>query len=150
MKTIGKVLILITITVILVLSIAGCTGEQGVQGPVGPQGPTGPAGPTGSQGLQGEQGEQGLQGPSGPNMIVAMGLVNSSGIIVQGYNVSSVEWISSHYCRIQLTGINYSPMEYVTIISGLPSSTYYADMDGNLMVATSNLGAFSFIILALP
>jgi hypothetical protein len=153
MNKIGKVFVLITIAAILILSVAGCTGEQGVRGPAGPAGvagPQGPAGTAGPQGLQGEQGEQGLQGPAGPNMIVAMGSVSPSGTFVQAYNVSSVEWISSHNCRIQLTGIDYSPMEYVTIISGLPNSTFYADSDGNLMVTTPNLGAFAFVVLALP
>ena len=150
MKTLVKMFVLLSIVALLVVLVAGCNGEQGLAGPQGP------AGPQGEQGLQGEQGEQGLLGPigpqgqPGPNLIVAMGLVTSEGIVVQGYNVSSAEWISSRYCRIQLTGINYSPMEYVTIISGLPNSTFFAAANGDLMVATQNLGAFSFIILALP
>ena len=153
MKTIGKVLVLITITALLVSSVAGCTGEQGASGPAGIQGPAGPTGPegsVGSQGLQGEQGEQGLQGPAGPDMIVAMGSVSMSGSIAQAYNVSSAEWTSNIYCRIKLTGIDYSPMEYVAIISGLPNGTFFAAVNGDLVVTTPNKGAFSFVVLALP
>jgi hypothetical protein len=83
-------------------------------------------------------------------MIVAMGSVSPYGTITQAYNIDSAVWTSSSYCRIQLTGIDYSPMEYVTIISGLPNSTFWADSDGKLVVTTPNQGAFAFVVLALP
>jgi hypothetical protein len=82
-------------------------------------------------------------------MIVAMGSVSMSGTVAQAYNVDSAEWTSSSYCRIKLTGIDYSPKEYVAIVSGLPNGTFFAAVNGDLVVTTPNQGAFSFIVLAL-
>jgi hypothetical protein len=63
MKTLGKVLIILTIIALALVPLVGCTGPEG---PAGPQGPHGEQGPTGPQGPQGEQGSVGPQGPVGP------------------------------------------------------------------------------------
>jgi len=101
--------------------VAGTVGATGPQGPQGPKGDTGAAGPQGVQGIQGPKGDTGPQGPQGVpglNMVVAMGTVTPEGNIYSGYNVSSVTFnASSHYYNITLTGINYSFLNYVTLVS---------------------------------
>ena len=163
MKTIGKVLVLITIIVLLVSSIAGCTGEQGPQGVQGPPGPQGEQGLPGQQGEQGQAGVLGLQGPAGPNMIVAMGNVLSDETVSQAHNVSSAIWNSQiKIWEIQFTDIYYQSSDYVTIVSAHSSiygkvDSWYYEWEGKLRVVTYEESIewslpypFSFVVLALP
>jgi len=116
MKTLGKLILALTLITLMVMPIAGCQGENGLtgpagsQGPAGPQGPagssgsgsgsTGPQGPEGSQGdpgpqgepgTQGEQGERGLTGPKGTPGIPIPGPTRQ--IVVGEWNqvVSSIQ-----------------------------------------------------------
>ena len=122
--------------------LTGLQGEQGIQG---------------IQGVKGDQGAQGIQGPAGPSMIVAMGVINQSAQIVEGYNVASCEWKSNYY-DIALTGITYSADDYVT--SGTPIfslnghfATYSFDDQNHLVVimkdaeGATGQSSFSFMVL---
>lgn len=123
-------------------------------GAVGPQGPRGETGPAGAAGVQGPQG---IQGEPGPNMIVAMGNVLANGSVSCGYNVGSVSWdaANSRY-QITLTGVNYVPTDYVTVVT--PGGEFlgrYDGLSGRLLVYLYDLsgqaqGPFSFIVLKTP
>ena len=79
----------------------------------GPQGEKGDKGDTGAQGIQGPRG---IEGPAGPNMIVAMGTISNTGTILNGYNVDTCTWVSTHY-EITLTDISYSYNNLVTMVT---------------------------------
>ena len=111
-----------------------------------------------TKGDRGEAGVQGLQGDAGPNMIVAVGNIQSSGTIQQGYNVTSATWdaVQLRY-EITLTGINYASFNYVTLVtllsggSGRTAETNYAS--GQLVVyiydsvGNTVQGYFNFVVL---
>jgi hypothetical protein len=125
----------------------------------GPQGEQGTQGEKGDKGDQGIQGVQGVQGVPGPNMIVAMGVINQSAQIVEGYNVTSCEWTSSYYL-IGLTGITYDESHYVTAVTPIWSSNEHfpviTSVEGKLIVGlidttgTPGKGSFSFMVLEFP
>ena len=122
----------------------GDTGAQGVQG---------------IQGIQGVKGDTGDQGEPGPSMTVAMGVINQSAQIIEGYNVTSCEYTSGYY-RIALTGITYADSDHVTLVTPMFDSTKRfaanTSFEGNLMVflydATGTAGqcSFSFMVLECP
>ena len=66
MKTLIKVLAIITIVSTMIMLMIGCAGSTGATGPQGPQGPQGPAGVQGPAGAPGSAAGQGPAGPAGP------------------------------------------------------------------------------------
>jgi hypothetical protein len=124
---------------------AGDTGPQGMQGIQGATGATGATGDTGAT------------GPAGPNMIVAMGNIAANAAINQGYNVTSCFYDAeyrSYY--ISLTGITYSSVSYMTVVTPVYSSARYAIYwnNGGLLAVSlydsagnGAQGGFSFIVL---
>jgi hypothetical protein len=129
----------------------GDTGDQGPQGEPGIQGETGDTG---------DQGPQGIQGDPGPNMIVAMGVINSSGSVLQGYNVTGCTWNDTYdWYEITLTGISYFWTSWVTSITPAASVDCFAafgstsgkltvhifDSEGNPIQSV-----FSFMVLECP
>jgi hypothetical protein len=110
----------------------------------------------GETGGQGQQGIQGVQGEAGPNWIVAMGIVNYDGDLVQGYNVFSSAWVTDPYpCyKITITDRPYS-LDYVTIVSPYFNTVAYhvynMSADGALLVVMYDTDylkcGFSFMVL---
>jgi len=149
-----------TFTVNLTNGTAYATDNfTGPQGEKGDKGDTGAQGVQGTQGVQGIQGTQGIQGEPGPNMIVAMGLIDNDGTVIQGYNITSCEWDApgQHY-HIALTGITYHWDYYVTMVTAISSTGMHAsfgyDMQSFALVVaiydnTNNTtqGPFSFMVL---
>jgi len=98
----------------------------------------------------------------GPNIIVAMGLVSDNGSSVsvyRGYNVSSCVWNPTLTCyEVTLTGIEYSPIDYVAHIEpwDLNHGAYTTNLSGMLLVAVLDSGGnavrgtFSFTVVAFP
>jgi hypothetical protein len=93
-------------------------------------------------------------------MIIAMGLVNADGTLVQGYNITNCELDPmSLYYRITLTGISYHWDYYVTIVTPYAGSTHLHASFGHDMQSfdlvvsifdNSNQtaqGGFSFMVL---
>jgi len=124
---------LVLAVVAIVLAIAAVVlavvlpGAPGPVGPEGPQGPAGATGPTGPAGTAGPTGAAGPAGPAGPNMIVAMGVVTSTGSIREELNVDSVTWNSGpQRWEITLGDIDYGYLDYVTVVS---SYSGYANPD---------------------
>ncbi len=108
-------------------------------------------------GPQGPKGDTGPPGPPEPNMIVACGVVDQPGTLNQGYNVTSVTWDASNlWWEVQLTGIDYSLWDYVTVVSSFEGPAAHASADGKLLVMVYNFNGakikqgFSFIVLATP
>lgn len=158
-----RTLITLVVVLILMASFAGfsCTGPQGtqgVQGPQGEQGPVGPTGPQGEQGPAGPTGPQGEQGPPGPNMIVAMGTVYWTEDLSKAYNVTSVTWNPDfEQWEIELTDIEYSATDYVTIVTAMGAAFAKFYHRGDLLAVTlfnSNgtkiKQGFSFVVLDVP
>jgi hypothetical protein len=87
-------------------------------------------------------------------MLVAMGVVTSSGALYSGYNVDSVTWnAGSQMWEIQLTGIDYYFSSYVTVVSAF-SNEYAAQnsIGGKLQIRIYNSAGnlvkdgFSFVV----
>jgi hypothetical protein len=91
----------------------------GSQGPQGEKGDTGDAGP---------QGLQGIPGDSGPNMIIAMGVVDVTGSLTSGYNVTSSVWIDQDGplmdCYEITLNVAYTT-SYVTIVTPILNNLAY-------------------------
>ena len=120
-------------------------------------------GDTGSTGAAGADGIDGQDGAPGPNMIVAMGVVDQDGTLLEGYNVTSSTWDSSggRYL-VQLTGITFdysASRHYVVQITPwavhLPPTYFHGS--GSLEVSFYNTdthqntsAAFSFMVLECP
>jgi hypothetical protein len=91
-------------------------------------------------------------------MVVAMGVVSSTGSIGEELNVDSVTWNSGQeWWEITLDGINYVYSNYVTVVSGLfrTGVSGYADtgsVSGKLLVeifdadGTPIKEGFSFVV----
>ena len=105
MKTVGKVLVIFTITAILVLSVAGCSGEQGTAGL------TGPAGPQGEQGIQGEQGLTGPQGEPGPQATTG-----EISLTIPGYGIQAPGSLTIEV-SYGLLGIELPPCIYIGLVT---------------------------------
>jgi hypothetical protein len=118
------------------------------------KGDTGAAGAAGADGADGEDGEDGAPGP---NMIVAMGVINSNGGVLQEYNVAGCTWNDTYdWYEITLTGISYFWTDWVTSITPAASVDCFAgfgstsgkltvhifDSEGNPMQSV-----FSFMVL---
>lgn len=146
------------ITVLLLACMvlgAACTGAQDEQGPQGIQGEQG------IQGIQVIQGVKGDTGDPGPNMIVAMGNIAADGTIGQGYNVTNCTYMQTSYgwYVIELTAINYSNTDYMTLATAIgqePRMVSTDSSDGKLIVEIQEEGrdswscAFSFMVLECP
>jgi len=116
-------------------------------------------GDTGSTGAPGTAGADGQHGAPGPNMIVAMGLIDNDGTVIQGYNITSCEWDApGQNYHIALTGISYHWDYYVTMVTAISSTGMHAsfgyDMQSFALVVTiydntNNMtqGPFSFMVL---
>jgi hypothetical protein len=106
----------------------------------------------------------GAQGEPGPSMIVAMGHIDGEGNIVQGYNVTSATCTGTNgWWVIALTGINYSDVNYVTLVTPViidvnqyPAFASTMGSDGNLIVRIQNQAGgsakapFCFTVLEIP
>ena len=92
-------------------------------------------------------------------MIVAMGLIDNDGTVIQGYNITSCEWDApGQNYHIALTGISYHWDYYVTMVTAISSTGMHAsfgyDMQSFALVVaiydnTNNTtqGPFSFMVL---
>jgi len=169
MKSINKLVILITVILMLLVPVISCTGPQGVQGVHGPQGIQGPVGPKGEQGPPGPQGEQGLpgsqgaQGVPGLNMVVAMGSVLHNQSMYHKYGVKGVSWddVVKRYI-IDFEEIDYvNGGQYLALVTPHASFTYtekyFANtssvVGGDLVVSLSDSSGnlvqgngFSFVV----
>jgi hypothetical protein len=120
-------------------------------------------GNTGATGATGADGADGQDGAPGPNMIVAMGLIDANGSVVQGYNVTSVTWdVVNEVYIIELTGIEFQISDFVVLVTpaayaGIwPTYTIMPEYPGRLVVAMMVSGlvdvsaSFSFMVLECP
>jgi hypothetical protein len=89
-------------------------------------------------------------------MIVAMGQVSSTGTLYNGYNVVSVTWNAGlSRWEIQLTGINYFYLDYVTVITPFDGFATQGSVGGKLLVYIYDAAGngiktgFSFVVLRL-
>lgn len=152
------VLAIVLAIVALVLAIA-LPGSQGPAGPTGPEGLQGPAGlagsegPAGPAGPAGPQGPVGPQGPAGPNMVVAMGVVDSTGALHLNYNIEAVTWNAAlERFEIELTDISYLVWDYVTVVSPFDGFATQGSISGRLTITTYDAsankfkGGFSFVV----
>ncbi|MDM8000015.1 MAG: hypothetical protein QUS33_08455 [Dehalococcoidia bacterium] len=111
------------------------------------------------------KGDRGEQGEPGPNMIVAMGEISPGGNINQGYNVSSCTGTNviggGITYSIALTGIDYDPHDYVTLVTYSGDLECYVSYDGadgklvvyvngNINTSSPTYRGFSFVVLAAP
>jgi hypothetical protein len=130
------------------------TGPQGLQGEQGSKGDTGDTGP------------QGVPGEASPDMIVAMGVVDSTGSLTSGYNVTSSLWIDQDgtlpdYYEITLN-VAYTT-SYVTIVTpvwnNFANFAYFAQgpSGGEKLCVAFYIGysvwvpnSFSFVVLECP
>ena len=92
-------------------------------------------------------------------MIVAMGTISADGTLLQEYNVDSVVW-DDYWKRweVELTGINYSGGDYVTLVAAYAtdSSCSHGSVSGLLTINVHHStgsgvkrGA-SFVVLKVP
>jgi hypothetical protein len=132
----------------------------------GPQGPQGERGPNGDSGDTGPQGPQGIPGESSSDMILAMGVVDSTGSLTSGYNVTSTVWIDQDgtlpdYYEITLN-VAYTT-SYVTIVTPIWNNfayfAYFAQgpSGGEKLCVAFYIGysvwvpnSFSFVVLECP
>jgi hypothetical protein len=115
---------------------------------------------SGPQGEKGDIGPQGEQGVPGPNMIVAMGTVNTDASLLSKYNITGCVWNgNSQRYEINLTNINYTTGNYVTVVTPdyyWGASAGYTSSQGKLLVEIRNSagnpiqGYFSFVVLKAP
>lgn len=127
---------------------------KGDTGDTGPQGLQGEKGDTGDTGLQGPQG---IPGEAGPSMMVAMGVINSNGGVLQGYNVAGCTWNDTYdWYEITLTGISYFWTGWVTSITpaaGVDCFAGFGSVSGKLTVhifdseGNPMQSVFSFMVL---
>jgi hypothetical protein len=137
----------------IVLAIVALVLAVVLPGAQGPTGLTGPEGPQGLAGANGTAGATGLTGPAGPSMIVAMGVVSSTGIISEALNVTSVTWNSGlQRWEITLDGIDYLVWDYVAVVSPFDGFATQGSISGKLTITTYDAsankikGGFSFVV----
>jgi hypothetical protein len=97
----------------------------GAQGPQGPKGDTGDTGPQGLQGIPGEP---------GPNMMIAMGVVDITGSLTSGYNVTGSVW----------TDQDGTLMDYYEITLNVPYTTSYVTIVTPIWDNSANFGYFAY------
>jgi hypothetical protein len=86
-------------------------------------------------------------------MVVAMGVVSSTGSIGEELNVDSVTWNSGQErWEITLDGINYYYLDYVTVVSSYNGYADHSSVSGKLLVkifdadGTPIKEGFSFVV----
>ncbi len=130
-------------------------------GETGPKGDKGDTGDPGPQGEQGEIGPAGPQGDPGLNMIVAMGSIDSVGVIRYAYNIDGCTWNSTdNRYEISFSGFEYEYNIFMAIIQpDIVSVPMYATCEalgGDLIVyiyddtGSPRVCPFSFIVLEFP
>ncbi|OGN98103.1 MAG: hypothetical protein A2Z77_08060 [Chloroflexi bacterium RBG_13_51_36] len=146
----GSLALAVAAMILAVVALVLAVVLPGAQGPIGPEGPQGPAGLAGATGPTGATGPA---GPAGPSMVVAMGVVSSTGSIGEELNVTSVTWNSGlQRWEITLDGINYYYLDYVTVVSSYSGYADHSSVSGKLLVEifdadeTPIKEGFSFVV----